>query len=266
MMKSQKGIALYLSIVILAIILAMVLGLGAILFSQIKTIRGMGSSVVALYAADAGIEEVLDDYYGGGELDDEYSSDEFDNDSSYTVTVYCCHYQEDGCNWDQTGEDVCPLQNIDEECEATKYCIRSVGKAKEGTKAETQRAIEARLFPIEQEGDMGQNGNSGPSPDSDQDDSEGPVIANASVDPRSVPIGVALDIYAEISDPDGVTDATFYIQNPDENNIDSGPLTLFSGTVYDGDYEAQWNGPEGSYFVDISACDWDDNCSEEENI
>lgn len=150
MMKSQKGIALYLSIVILAIILAMVLGLGAILFSQIRTIRGMGSSVVALYAADAGIERVLDDYYEGGELNNEYSSDEFDNDSSYAVTVYCCDYQEDGCDWDQTGEDnACPLQNIDEECEATKYCVRSVGKANEGTKAETQRAIEVRLFPVD---------------------------------------------------------------------------------------------------------------------
>ncbi len=153
MMKSQRGIALYLSIVILAVILAMVLGLGAILFSQIRTIRGMGSSVVALYAADAGIERVLDIYYEGGQLESEYNSSDFDNqNSSYTVTVYCCHHQKDGCGWEQPGEGgACPFSSdhIDEECKASEYCVRSVGKANEGTKAETQRAIEARLFPVD---------------------------------------------------------------------------------------------------------------------
>ncbi len=137
------------SMVILAIILAMVLGLGAILFGQIRTIRGMGSSVVALYAADAGIERVLDVYYRGEDLAEEYESNDFVN-SSYKVTVYCCHHSNEGCDWDPRGENACPL-GLEESrtCQASEYCIRSVGKANEGTDSEAQRAIEARLFSVD---------------------------------------------------------------------------------------------------------------------
>ncbi len=56
---SKKGSSLYFSMIILSIVLAMALGLTAILVSQTKIIKGMGDSVKALYAADTGIEEVL---------------------------------------------------------------------------------------------------------------------------------------------------------------------------------------------------------------
>lgn len=52
----QKGISLYLAVIIMAILLAIVLGLSTILFGQIRTIRGMGDSVIAFYHADTGIE------------------------------------------------------------------------------------------------------------------------------------------------------------------------------------------------------------------
>lgn len=149
--KFQKGIALYLSIVILAIVLAMVLGLEAILYGQIKTIEGMGSSVIALYTADAGIERVLRDYYSnnGTLTQSKYPSSDFENNgSSYEVTVYCCDYQKLSCDLDPPGEDnACPFSSeyIDENCEATKYCVRSVGKAAPNI----QKAIEARLFSVD---------------------------------------------------------------------------------------------------------------------
>ena len=150
-MKSQKGIALYLSVVILAIILAMVFGLSAILFNQIRTIRGMGSSVMALYAADAGIERALYDYYEDGSLESEYDSEDlqitFSNESSYHVTVFCCEHGEGECEWDgPTGENPCPSW-IEEDlhCEASHYCIRSVGKAEPNV----QRAIEVRISPVD---------------------------------------------------------------------------------------------------------------------
>ena len=50
---------MYLTIVIMAIVFAVVLGLSAVLFSQITVIRGIGDSVVALYIADAGVEQAL---------------------------------------------------------------------------------------------------------------------------------------------------------------------------------------------------------------
>ncbi len=59
--NSQKGISLVLTFFIMAIILAIVFGVSAILFSEIKIIRGMGNSVVAFYAADSGIEKTF--YY-----------------------------------------------------------------------------------------------------------------------------------------------------------------------------------------------------------
>jgi hydroxylamine reductase (hybrid-cluster protein) len=43
----------------MAILLAMSLGLSAILFSQIKMIREIGNSVISFYAADTGIEWLL---------------------------------------------------------------------------------------------------------------------------------------------------------------------------------------------------------------
>jgi hypothetical protein len=57
--KYKKGTALYLVIVIVAILLPLGLGLSVIVLGQIKMTREMGYSVVALYAADAGLEEAL---------------------------------------------------------------------------------------------------------------------------------------------------------------------------------------------------------------
>lgn len=58
-MKIQKGTSLYLSLIIMTIILAMALGLSSIFIGQTKTIKQMGNSVIAFYAADTGIEAVL---------------------------------------------------------------------------------------------------------------------------------------------------------------------------------------------------------------
>jgi len=56
---SERGVSLYLAVVILSIILAITLGLGAILVQQTITIKEMGDSVAAFYAADTGAERIL---------------------------------------------------------------------------------------------------------------------------------------------------------------------------------------------------------------
>lgn len=58
-MMREKGSAMYFSLVVLTIILGIILGLSAILISQIRMVRGMEQSVIAFYAADSGIEEAL---------------------------------------------------------------------------------------------------------------------------------------------------------------------------------------------------------------
>ena len=55
----QRGVSLYIAIVITVIILAIVSGVTTILLGQLRTARGIEHSVIAFYAAEAGIEKVL---------------------------------------------------------------------------------------------------------------------------------------------------------------------------------------------------------------
>ncbi|MBU4078213.1 hypothetical protein KKE85_01185 [Patescibacteria group bacterium] len=57
--KFQKGTTLYFAIIILSILLAAVFSLGTVVLIQLKTIKGMGDSVIAYYAADSGAETAL---------------------------------------------------------------------------------------------------------------------------------------------------------------------------------------------------------------
>jgi len=57
--EGQSGTSLFLVIIIMTIFLAIVLGLSAIFLGQMVMFRKMGYSVIALHAADAGIERVL---------------------------------------------------------------------------------------------------------------------------------------------------------------------------------------------------------------
>jgi Tfp pilus assembly protein PilX len=59
--KNQKGVSLIITLFIMIIILAVVLSISTLLYSEIKVLRNVGNSVVGLYAADSGIEKVL--YY-----------------------------------------------------------------------------------------------------------------------------------------------------------------------------------------------------------
>jgi len=56
---SQKGVAIYLAMVIMSVILLIGIGMSTIIIGQIKISTGIGNSVVALYAADTGIERAL---------------------------------------------------------------------------------------------------------------------------------------------------------------------------------------------------------------
>ncbi|KKU86588.1 MAG: hypothetical protein A2667_01835 [Candidatus Wildermuthbacteria bacterium RIFCSPHIGHO2_01_FULL_47_27] len=55
----QKGVALYLALAILSILLAISLGVAAIVFGQMRTLTSIGFSTISFYAADTGMEEEL---------------------------------------------------------------------------------------------------------------------------------------------------------------------------------------------------------------
>ncbi|MFH1582252.1 MAG: hypothetical protein ABIA08_00640 [bacterium] len=57
--KEKKGISLIFVILIVSVILNIAFGVSSILMTQIKVLREIGYSVVAFYAADSGIENVL---------------------------------------------------------------------------------------------------------------------------------------------------------------------------------------------------------------
>jgi hypothetical protein len=58
-MFKQKGVSLYLAIVIMSILSAVVLGLIALSISGIKIVSGLENSVMSFYAANTGIEHSL---------------------------------------------------------------------------------------------------------------------------------------------------------------------------------------------------------------
>lgn len=248
--NSQKGISLILTFFIMTIILAIVLGVGAILVSEIKIIRAMGNSVVAFYAADSGIEKTL------------YFERKKPPEGICNICTECLSPDCESCT--TSGNDCDPMTCAD--CEVSyytefngkKYEVEAIVVSRAefettiksfGDYKETTRAIELTFTST-------RGGSSG-----------GPIISNTFVDPRSVPVGITLSISADISDSDGLAatgDARpfAHIQYPDETDIATVLLIPSGG---DG-YSVDWSGSVGVYYVDITACDILGNCSEAENI
>ena len=111
---SQKGVSLYLALMIMGVLLAIALGMSTIFIGQTKMLKEMGNSVIAFYAADAGIEKSLTQRNDPTPLDG--YSETLDNGADYNLNV---------------------LGSTDSDCDAANYCIKSIGSYK-GTK----RAIE----------------------------------------------------------------------------------------------------------------------------
>ena len=55
----ESGVSLIITFFIMMIILAVVLSISILLYSEIKVIKNIGDSMVSLYAADSGIEKIL---------------------------------------------------------------------------------------------------------------------------------------------------------------------------------------------------------------
>lgn len=110
----QRGVALYLSLMIMTILLAITLGLGAIFIGQVRVMRRMGNSVIAFHAANTGVEKVLVDRRSPNLTPDFYSGS-LVGGATYKVVV-------------TRGRTV--------NCVAPNFCIKSIGVYQE-----TRRAI-----------------------------------------------------------------------------------------------------------------------------
>jgi hypothetical protein len=85
-MFSIKGTILYFAILILSVIFTISIGLSLIIFGQIKIQREIGYSVIALCAADTGVERALYAIYKEGNLSFSENAN-LDNGASYNVFV-----------------------------------------------------------------------------------------------------------------------------------------------------------------------------------
>ncbi len=139
---SQKGISLYLSIMIMVILLSIVLGMSGILLGQLKMMKGIENSVIAFYAADTGIEKVLEELYSDGTCTDHYD-DFLDLDDSGGGGVTDCPIDllkyNDACYkvLCRANGELFPDESV---CGADNYCIRSLGVFRE-----IRRSIEVEL-------------------------------------------------------------------------------------------------------------------------
>lgn len=104
----KKGAALFLSVIILAFLLAIALGVSTILVGQGRMLQGMENSVQAFFAADTGIERAL--------FEERAVSGTLSNGAVYSVEF---------------------LPEGSGGCQATNYCLKSAG-----TFRQTKRAIE----------------------------------------------------------------------------------------------------------------------------
>jgi hypothetical protein len=110
-MFSTKGTILYFAILILSVIFTIAMSLSLIIFGQLKMQREIGYSVIALCAADTGVERALYAIYKDGNLSFSASTT-LENGASYTVQV------SDGSL-----------------CGAAFFCIKSLGNFEGVTRA-----------------------------------------------------------------------------------------------------------------------------------
>ncbi len=112
--NGQRGVILFLSLIIMTIILAISFGLNAIFLGQLEVMKGMGNSVIAFHAANTGIERVL----AGDQTNPLPVGGTLPNNASYEVFV--------------------AIGGIGD-CQALNFCIESIG-----TYRGARRAIEIR--------------------------------------------------------------------------------------------------------------------------
>jgi len=131
--NSQQGVALYLSLIVMTIILAIVFGLSVILVTQLKMTKEMSYSVKAFYAADTGIEKALNlDIADFANINE---PNIFGTDYGYIVEITCCNpIIHPTCKIEE-GID-CPVGlSTDDNCLGQYFCYKSKGIYKDITRA-----------------------------------------------------------------------------------------------------------------------------------
>lgn len=108
----ERGFSLYLTVFVMIVILGIALGLSSQFFTQVELIRGIDDSLIAFYAAEAGIERQL--YEGTLPPPPVNYSGTLSNGATYTVRV---------------------ILATATECSGTQFCIESIGSYEQAQRA-----------------------------------------------------------------------------------------------------------------------------------
>jgi Tfp pilus assembly protein PilV len=142
--KKQRGVSLLFIVLIVSLILAVGLGISALLIREMRMMGEIGYSVIALYAADSGVEEAIYDLYQSLSPSPEHSG--YLDSAYYHTWAKCCNPDLENCSLEAPEE--CPLgpdyvgssDPADPDyCNALNYCLKSLGSYKK-----VKRAIEIK--------------------------------------------------------------------------------------------------------------------------
>jgi len=104
--NKQKGASLLLTLLVMAVLLSISFGVSRLALGEIKLIRDIPKALIAYYAAEAGMEWALYQYYQTGSISDVVDcSVNLDNGSSYGIEVimsgeYVTAIKSNGCYQD----------------------------------------------------------------------------------------------------------------------------------------------------------------------
>jgi len=274
--NSEKGVSLIITFFVLVIILAVVLSISVILYSEIKIIRNIGDSVVAFYAADSGIEKAL--YYDRQRAPDDATG------SKRGICSLCTE-----CLADQTNcyEGDCTVSRLPEadadDCTGAKcenctvefdtnlltgsksYHLKAVVSQDTSEKDPNVKFSNLSLYSVGSYNSvlLANPVKRGIQLDLQKDETESsaPLITNFYVTKISVQTGEQLTVFADVNTHGhGVESVeakiSAYAYGAPQGVPVIQPLSPVSGVFSDGTYSLTWSSNTVAvYVVDVTACD-----------
>jgi hypothetical protein len=266
-MEEQKGVSLIITLFIMIVILAVVLSVSTILYSEIKVIKNISNSVAAFYAADSGIEKVL--YYDKKVIPDEAergfcsmcSSGACTAENNSDHSMDCLDCQLTVLNDDPTGCD----PDICNNCEIS-FNTDFDGRIYNIIAAVSPGADDSSILEIKSKGFFGGTGRKIDILTQKIKGQGALKIENASVNPitsqlRETTINISADV--STTDSGGVINNVFaVIQDSQGNTVATIPKSSFECTgcfeskYRSGHWEYDFSSSEsGAYYVSLSAGD-----------
>ncbi len=128
----QKGISIYIVLVLLFVLFGLTMGLSVLILGQLKILSSMGDSIVAYYAGEAGIEEMIYRTKTQNEFTSPLSSN-LGNNSSFEVSMYCAE-----------GVGECVDNCSGSPCTTPSWCDIRFCPISKGTFQDTNRAVRVK--------------------------------------------------------------------------------------------------------------------------